>query len=387
MTFASSNRAALSIIEEVTMGVTPSNPTFKALRYKGESLNYNVSNIVSEEIRDDRNTSELIQVGADVSGDIDFELSFGPFNDLLEGVLASDWSTPVSIAAATDIAVVNGTPDQMTSSITNFVTAGLVAGQWVKVAGFSNAVNNGYHRLSAVAANALAFSQTTLTTEAAGASITITGTMLRNGTTMKSYTIQRYLKDIVKYFNFLGCAANTMSLDLKTNQILTGKMGFMGLSSTVSGSQTSGATITAAATNTPMNAVANVASIQQDYAAMTAKFNSLTVNVANNIRAQDAIGTLGHVGLSLGKIDVSGNIELYFEDSTMYDKYIAATAFSFSFRVVDAEGNAYIVTIPRAKFESSSVVAGGIDTDIMFSASWRGVYDSTSGCTIQIDKF
>lgn len=386
MTFASSNRSAINVVEEVTLGVTPASPAMKALRFKGESLNYNLSNISSDEIRSDRNTANLIQVKADVAGDIDFELSYLTFEDLIEGALASDWSTLYTFTG-TNVSTTSGTPDLITSATAGFVAGGLVVGQWVQVSGFTNPANNGFFRLSAVSATQLSVVQTTIVTESAGASVTIKGSRIRNGTTLKSYTVQRQLADVTQFFNYLGCVVNTLSLDFKTGQILTGKVGLMGMSSTNSGSQIVGATITPANSNTPMNAVSNVASVLQDYAAMTAKFNSLTLNLTNNVRAQTAIGTLGNVGMALGKVEVSGNIELYFEDSTMYTKYLNATAFSLSFVVQDASLQTYIVTIPNAKFESGSVVAGGLDTDIMFSATWRGIYDATSGCAIQIDKF
>lgn len=386
MTFASSNRSAINVVEEVTLGVTPASPTMKALRFKGESLNYNLSNISSEEIRSDRNTANLIQVKADVAGDIDFELSYLTFEDLIEGALANDWSALFTFTG-TNVSTTSGTPDILNSATAGFVAGGLVVGQWVQVSGFTNPANNGFFKLSAVTATQLSFVQTTIVTESAGASVTIKGSKIRNGTTLKSYTVQRQLADVTQFFNYLGCVVNTLSLDFKTGQILTGKIGLMGMSSTNSGSQIGGATITPANSNTPMNAVSNVASVLQDYAAMTAKFNSLTLNLSNNVRAQTAIGTLGNVGMALGKVEVTGNIELYFEDSTMYTKYLNATAFSLSFVVQDASLQTYIVTIPNAKFESGSVVAGGLDTDIMFSATWRGVYDATSGCAIQIDKF
>lgn len=389
MAFATSNRAALNFIEEVTFGTTPPNPALQALRFKGESLNYNLSNISSEEIRSDRNTTDLIQVSADASGDIDFELSYNTFDLFIEGVMASDWSTPLNITAATDIAFVQGTPDTLTSSTTNFVTAGIVVGQWIKITGCSVANNNGFFKVGAVATNLLTIhsSMTTITADPAGDPITITGSVIRNGTTLKSYTIQKILQDVSSYFNFVGCRVGSMSMDFKTGQILTGKFGIMGMNSVADTGQISGATIVPAPTNTPMNAVSNVASIYEDYSTMTAKFNSLTVDINANLRPQKAIGTLGNIGIALGKFEVSGSIELYFENNTMYTKYINGTEFSFSFRLQGAQGHSYIVTIPRAKYESGSVVAGGLDQDVMLSASWRGIYDSISSCAIQIDKF
>ena len=49
MPFAASNNAVLRYIEEVTFGTTPATPALSTIRYTGESLNYNISNVTSQE--------------------------------------------------------------------------------------------------------------------------------------------------------------------------------------------------------------------------------------------------------------------------------------------------------------------------------------------------
>ena len=93
------------------------------------------------------------------------------------------------------------------------------------------------------------------------------------------------------------------------------------------------------------------------------------------------------IGLALGSLDVSGNIELYFADNTMYDRYLNATEFALSFTVQDGAGNAYIFTFPRVKFESGTVVAGGLNQDVMLSTTWRALAVSTNDCMMQYDAF
>ena len=80
MTLATANRASLRFIEEVTFGQTPATPAFNELRYTGESLNYNIENVVSDEIRSDRMTSDLVQVSADASGDVNVEISYDAYD-------------------------------------------------------------------------------------------------------------------------------------------------------------------------------------------------------------------------------------------------------------------------------------------------------------------
>jgi len=89
---SSSNRVRLSIIREVTKGVTPNTPAMQVMRWLSESLNYNTQNVQSDEIRDDRSKGPLVLVGHDVAGDISFEMSHGTFNTLLEAAFCSSFT-------------------------------------------------------------------------------------------------------------------------------------------------------------------------------------------------------------------------------------------------------------------------------------------------------
>ena len=72
------NRASLLLAPQTAWGtVAASTIESKAIRMTGESLTYNISNTQSDEIRSDRNVSDLIRTDASVAGDINFELSYG----------------------------------------------------------------------------------------------------------------------------------------------------------------------------------------------------------------------------------------------------------------------------------------------------------------------
>lgn len=90
-----SSQTRLAYITEVTYGTTPATPTFLNQRFVSESLNANIENIVSNEIRADRNVTDLIQVGADGGGTVDFELSYGSFDTWLESLMYGAWSSNI----------------------------------------------------------------------------------------------------------------------------------------------------------------------------------------------------------------------------------------------------------------------------------------------------
>lgn len=387
MTLASSNRASLRFIEEVTFGQTPATPAFNELRYTGESLNYNIENVVSEEIRADRMTTDLVQVSADASGDVNIEVSYDAYDGFLAGVMANDWSTPLAVSR-TDISATTGT-NIFNTVAGDFVADGVVVGQWIEVRGFTNDAINGYYRVQTVTASDITTANPIPSSEAAGNTITMGGSMVRNGTALKSYSVQKQLEDISpnSYFLFNGVRVGQLQLAFETNSILTGVWSLMGLGAAVGTTGVSGQTEVAAPTNDVMNAVNNVLQIEIDDTVSTAYFNTLNLNINNNLRPQDAIGNLPHVGIALSRLEVTGDVEIYFQDNSEYTKYLNATAFSLSFRVEDAAGNAYIFTLPRCKYETGEVVAGGLDQDVFQRSTIRAIRDAVTDSMIQIDKF
>ena len=86
-----SNRSQLAFVAESVWGTTPGTATLKKLRFTDESLNFAIDNIQSNEIRSDRQTTDLIQTGAECGGGVNFELSYGAQDDLIAAALWDAW--------------------------------------------------------------------------------------------------------------------------------------------------------------------------------------------------------------------------------------------------------------------------------------------------------
>ncbi len=92
MVFSVQSRHRLAYIREAAFGETPTNPSMKELRHSGCDLSLNRKTIESDEIRDDRHMGHFLPGEKSVSGDIEFELSFGGFDDLLAAAFYGNWS-------------------------------------------------------------------------------------------------------------------------------------------------------------------------------------------------------------------------------------------------------------------------------------------------------
>lgn len=89
---ASTNRVRLAIVEEQSFGVTPASPAFRTLLNTGSTLAGSPETRISDTIVSDRNVSDLILLGKEVGGDINFEFQHLNPDLLLEGMMFSSWS-------------------------------------------------------------------------------------------------------------------------------------------------------------------------------------------------------------------------------------------------------------------------------------------------------
>src|SRR5690606_20075298 len=123
------------------------------------------------------------------------ELAYGDMDSFMEGALRSDWATAAS-TPATSLAAVDA-DNTFTRAAGSFVTDGWTVGQSGISSGFATAANNGYFVVTAVAATTLTIEGLDLADEAAGGDEVLSNSgSLKNGTTMKSYTLERVFEDL-----------------------------------------------------------------------------------------------------------------------------------------------------------------------------------------------
>ena len=389
-----SNRTALHFKEETTWG-TAASGTYQTLRFTGESFAYNITNVTSTEIRNDRQITDLIQTDADVTGGFNFEFSYNTFGDLLEGALWSDWSTALAISAKGIGIDVDGTLTAGTGATADTANFSLATvGQWIELRGSTNATNNGYYQISEKASdvNITIVPVPDATVASATDTITITGAYLRNGVTEHSYTFIRehggMTSPAYQYFTFLGAVCNSFSLSVQSGSILTGSFDYIGKNANLASASANATGADGVTTTSVLNAVVNVAEVREAGSTVAdCLVQGLDISVANNVRGLKSIANLGNCDIGVGKCDVTGTLNAFFKDNSLYDKYLAGTPTSISFKVEDTAGNAYIFDMPQIEFESDSVNSGGQDQDVMEAVGFRAYRDPTYTYTLQVSKF
>ena len=89
---ADGSRHSMAQVKETVYGELPATPAFKAIRHNTTTLATAINTIQSEELRDDRNQTDLRHGTRAVGGEIVSELSFGSLDDQLEALLCGTWN-------------------------------------------------------------------------------------------------------------------------------------------------------------------------------------------------------------------------------------------------------------------------------------------------------
>ncbi len=372
------NRTRYSYCPEVTPGTTPATPTFKELRRTGGGLKLKQTTVKSDEVRADRMRRKGSRTERWAEGSLNFEFSYESFDDMLEAALFGTWTAPVSISG-TDISFTAST--KTVGSVTTNLSA-LAAGQKFVVDG--SASNDGVLTASTVAAHAVVVDET-LVDELAGATVGLSSDgMLRNGTTAKSFSFEQGHEDINQYFQFRGCYIDGLKVDVPAAGKITGSIDVMGMS----GSRTTSTVrtaLTAANDNDILNGTSNISDVTEGAAAMD-ELLKVSIEIKNNLRKNNVVGLITPKRLKAGTSEVSGSIEVYFQDGTLVDKYLNFDESSLSFRI-DAPEGFYIVTIPAYTYSGDTPDATGLDEDTKIVAPFTAHKDPSFSRHIQIDRF
>lgn len=249
-------------------------------------------------------------------------------------------------AGAGDIDVTNaGTLPAITSTTLNFTTLGLSVGEWIFIGGdaalekFTNAANNGFKRIRAIAANRIDFdkSAATMVTEAS-TSETIQlffGRVLKNevGSLIKrrTYQLERKLgapDDAqlaqVQTEYLVGAVANEFTLNVGVADKVTADLGFIaidhetrsGVTGVKAGTRPALTQEDAFNTSSDFSRI-RMATVSSSNAAPTPLFGfltDLTLNISNNASPLKTIGRLGAFEVNVGQFTVGGSITAYFSD-------------------------------------------------------------------------
>lgn len=381
------NQTDISYVVQSQVGQVPATPAFQILPTVSGSPSADISTEISAIIRSDRMTDDLVPVDADVGGDIEYEVAYAPFKPLLIQLLRNTLSAVINHSGTVTTSNASST---ITDSGATFVTDGIVVGQFIKLAG--SFVDSTLSRIYTVTA----LTETELTVLPAPASdeTDITATIsssgfVRNGADAPTLNTicKRVLGDTPSYFYYIDSIVNSMTMNFETGSILAGTMNLMGTTENATETAEAGQTFVDPPEYAIMNSVDNIVEIGIEGLPATTCFQTMDLTINNQAEAAKCIGTLGASENQDFSWDIMANMEVYFEDLTLYNKFKNSESFGVYIILRDSLGNEMVVSMPVCKFEELDVPIGGKDQFLTMPGSFRALRDQDENYMVQIDFF
>ncbi len=399
---ASSNFTTLAWYLETEYGVKPTSGAMRYTPFTGESLQFTKESITSNNINPSRQVSDTIQTGFEVGGSINIELGPKVFDQFISAAIWNNWGTATDEDLTLQAINGAGSDHSFVDSAGASALDNLEVGQFFQISNMIESANNGIFQIKTLTATTITVDKDayTLVNESANSSAHINGCLIKNPASAstsirKSYWIEKAMEDIAtpQYISYSGCMVNSMTVSAQASSILTGSFDFMGSLSTISETSGSVESKTAAYGSNILNAVSHVGSIRMSGEDVNITsgdgiyFQGLDFTLSNNLRGVQAIGQAGNVSVSPGQLTVTGNMNTYFQDDTMYQKFVDGSEFSLSYEVLDETGEGYVFYFPRVTVATSTMSASGSDQDLVENMTWSSLMEASSETSIQINRF
>jgi hypothetical protein len=348
-------------------------------------MNINISTTESAQISATRSTLDLVRTEGTTDANIGFEGQFGTYRNFMESALGSTMKAG-QVLTATDIDAASG-DNSFNSVAAAFLPAQITAGSVIKVEGFTTAANNGtFVVVSCTTAKIVVAAA--LVTEVAGDSVTITARDLRDGSDVKSMSLEWHFQDLTTTFsNLKGAVVDTMSIDASVGSIVSGSFGLVGLTGAYAAATIGTGANTAQDSSESWSPVGSIGTIYENGAALTGVcVSSVNLSTSNSYRQTMCLGSLYPSSTPIGSLSITGTISLYFNSTALLDKFVNGTATSLRYQFTDSDDQVFSVYLPNVKFNTGSLSGISKDSDVMVEIGFTSLFSPTEGFAIQISE-
>lgn len=342
----------------------------------------------SEELTTERQITDMALGVKKVAGDFGYELSYGEFDAMLEALLGGTWAAPYSLTGQT--LSVNSVTKKFSRATGSFITDGVQVGDFITTTGFAASGNNGTFEVSAVSALEITCATASgleTVVDDTGCTIATSTRLLENGTTARYFTFERAFGDITQYGVYQDCQVDSWDAEVKLEQKVKGKFGLIGSGVVSYSGAPIDATPTASQENDPYESFDGIIKIGGVTVAIV---NGVDLKAVNQGEADFVVlnnGDATAAQMNQGRFRLTGNLDLYFTDTTYHTLILAGTESSLDLYLgTPASGLAYRIYTPRIKFTSLEDSVSN-DKRIPLKAPFQALRDDTTNKTIQIWRF
>jgi len=322
MTIAKGTAKQVGYKKESAFGVLAGSSSAKLLRRVTANFNLTKETYESGEIRTDRQIADFRHGVRSATGTLNGELSPASYADFIGSILARDFNSGASSIGISITVDAVGNVFTLTRSAGDFLNDGYKVGTVIRLTSDDlNAANVDNNLLitnvtdtvltvTTVNGSAL-FEQgpiTDVTLETIGKTTFVPAT----GHTDQSYTIEEWYSDIAQSEVFTGMKVNSVAVQLPATGLTTIDVGFAGKDMTQSGTTQYFSSPTAQGSNGIFAAVNGVMLVDGAPAALVTSADFTIDRATENATT---VGSNSVADIFSGRIRVSGNLSVYFQDA------------------------------------------------------------------------
>ena len=369
---SSANRTIIDVIKEGanTYGQTPSVGHPTRLWWNSESLAQNQETQESPIITSDRDYHDLIDLGSTTGGEINAFMSYGASDIFIEGLLGTDFSA-ASEKAATEITA---------AGVVSAAAHGFSVGDLVDIKGFGKAANNGTFRITAKTANNFTVDNVNAAAEVHAATATLPA-FSTSGFTRNSFTVQKEFPEVSAFHVYKGMVVGSMAVAVSPTSPITADVTMAGATHDVASvSQLPGNAARAAYAGTMVGG-RRAKVLDTVNLGATPHIMSMDITLDNQVRQNREVGKANPFEARFSRLRVTGNLNLYFQDRALYESFVNQLDAGLTIELNDSRPgqavgtyNRYIVDMPRMRLSTGTVLATGVDADVMASFTFQTLY-------------
>lgn len=383
--------------KETTWGVLAGAASGKLLRRVTASFNLVKEAYESGEIRTDRQIADFRHGVRSAEGSLNGELSPASYADFMGSIVGRDFTTAPSSSSASVTIAATGGLYTVTRATGDFLTDGFKVGQVVRLTGAGlDVANVGKNLLIAAASSTVltvkVVNSSALVAEGPIAAVTVTATgkttfVPSSGHTDQSYTVEEFYADIAQSEVYTGMKLNSMAVQLPATGLTTIDFGFAGKDLTQSGTSQYFTSPTAQGSNGIFAAVNGVMLVD---GAPVALVTSADFSVERATENATTVGSNSVAEIFTGRIRVTGNMSVYFQDAAFRTYFDAETPVSVVLTLTtDSSANSDFVTFTLPKVKLGSFTKDDGELGVVASASFQALLNDVTAAglpatTIQI---
>lgn len=375
---ATGARSSHFYVLEADCGVTPDNPAWLPLRFTSGNPQLTKDSIQSSELDGSREVADLRLGSNQTSGEINVELSYTSYDDLLQGALGGTWAAGVSDTGLS--VTVDSTLKTFTRDAGDFVADGVLVGDLIRFDGLTGDNANAFIA-TAVTPTVVTCSQAQgLTDEAAVSTDYASADKLEVGTTRRSFSILTHYADADEgngeYHITRGVEITGYNFDVSVNAMVTGTLSTIGQTYEADIALPAGSTFPTVAKTEPYASV-DGRILENDL--LLSYVTSMTATLDNGASAQFEIGSNDTSFIEQGRANSTLSLSTFFEDSALLTKFINETETSVVL-VLENTSGALSFTYGRVVYTTGApdIAGEGSITQSLDAQALKGVNNESS---------